>query len=75
MQDVIVNIFGKLDYAGIQGKDFPGRYVIEQRELAVKLKGSGLWPPRRHVFGTGGQQSAGSILKRRDTEKRKNKIK
>lgn len=25
MQDVIVNIFGKLDYAGIQGKDFPGR--------------------------------------------------
>ena len=25
-------------------------------------RGNGLCPPRRHVFGTGGQQSAGSIL-------------
>ena len=25
MQDVIVNIFGKLGCVGIQGKDFPGR--------------------------------------------------
>ena len=30
-------------------------------------RGKGLRPPRRHVFGTGGFQSAGSILKRRDT--------
>ncbi|XP_045873199.1 citrate synthase-lysine N-methyltransferase CSKMT, mitochondrial isoform X1 [Meles meles] len=30
-------------------------------------RGKGLWPPRRHVFGARGVQSAGSILKRRDT--------
>lgn len=30
-------------------------------------RGKGLWPSRRHVFGTGGFQSSGSILKRRDT--------
>lgn len=30
-------------------------------------RGRGLRPPRRHVFGADGFQSAGSILKRRDT--------
>ena len=38
-------------------------------------KGNGLWPPRCYVFGTGGQQSAGSILKRRDSEKKRKKRK
>lgn len=34
-------------------------------------RGKGLWSPRRHVFGARGIQSAGSILKRRDTASEK----
>ena len=31
MQDVIVNIFGKLGCAGIQGKGFPGRQITSKK--------------------------------------------